>query len=44
MCKECGCDKNMVGKAPVKLDGKPTLGNNDYAGQGASPVKVSKGK
>ena len=24
MCKECGCDKNMVGKPSSKLDGKPT--------------------
>ena len=43
MCKECGCNKTMVGKPAPVLTGRPTDGPNGYKGQGASPVKIHKG-
>lgn len=45
MCKECGCQKTMVGKAAGKLDGKPTATPTGlYKGIGGSLKWPKKGK
>ena len=40
MCKECGCDKNMVGSVdPSKLTGKPTKDpHGTYEGVGGTNI------
>lgn len=40
MCKECGCNKTIVGKINEKLTGKPTgTPTGLYLGVGGSPIK-----
>jgi hypothetical protein len=37
MCKECGCDKNAIGKLDEKLTGKPTkTPYGEYKGVGGT--------
>ena len=40
MCKECGCNKNSVGKLNDKLTGKPTKDQyGSYEGVGGTKNK-----